>query len=322
VDGESAVLPRLASTNRLAAALYRHGISPCPDFGGSLFRDTIFNWMPDHRQGSSQSNLNFSIFNERTTVNENDERMGDTLALLDRLKVEMPEIWEDAQVVGKWVWLVFSMPPVTEVRSKLKELGFHWNGGRRCWQHPCGVKRTRSSRDPRGVYPVTPARALELKETKAVEGDSSAREYKVVALRECPLPEEMRTCDTSQKAAEYWNLNVATNPYYNRECECFVVIMLNVRSRVRGHQLVTIGTMDTLLVHPREVFRAAIIAGAHAIVLMHNHPSGEPSPSEADIKVTRDLIRAGQLVKIEVRDHVIMGNPTHCSLRDLGYFYP
>jgi DNA repair protein RadC len=97
--------------------------------------------------------------------------------------------------------------------------------------------------------------------------------------------------------------------------------MLNTRRRVKGHQLVTVGTMDTLLVHPREVFRGAVIAGAAAIVMMHNHPSGESTPSEADIKVTRDLIRAGQLMKIEVLDHVILGNPNHSSLRELGYFY-
>lgn len=57
------------------------------------------------------------------------------------------------------------------------------------------------------------------------------------------------------------------------------------------------------------------------IVLMHNHPSGEPTPSEADIKITRDLIRAGQLLKMDVLDHVIMGNPNRSSLRELGYFY-
>ena len=100
-----------------------------------------------------------------------------------------------------------------------------------------------------------------------------------------------------------------------------VVLLLNTRKRVRGHQVLTIGTMDTLLVHPREVFRAAVIASAAAVVLMHNHPSGEPQPSEADIKVTRDLMRAGQLMKIEVLDHVIMGKPMHCSLRELGFFY-
>ena len=68
------------------------------------------------------------------------------------------------------------------------------------------------------------------------------------------------------------------------------------------------------------MFRLAIMTSAAAIVLMHNHPSGESSPSEADIKVTRDLIRAGQLLKIEVLDHVVMGNQNHTSLRALGYF--
>ena len=147
------------------------------------------------------------------------------------------------------------------------------------------------------------------------------KEFKVVALRDCPLPDSLCECDTPDKAAGYWRLHIATHPYFNPECECFAVLMLNTRRRVKGHQLVTIGTLDTLLVHPREVFRAAIIAAASAIVVMHNHPSGEPQPSEADIKVTRDLIRAGQLMKIDVLDHVIVGNPNHCSLRTLGYFY-
>ena len=108
---------------------------------------------------------------------------------------------------------------------------------------------------------------------------------------------------------------------FNPECECFVVLLLNTRRRVKGHQLLTIGTLDTILVHPREVFRGAIVAAAAAIVIMHNHPSGEPTPSEADIKVTRDLIRAGQLLKIEILDHVIVGNGNFSSLRSLGYFY-
>jgi DNA repair protein RadC len=77
--------------------------------------------------------------------------------------------------------------------------------------------------------------------------------------------------------------------------------------------------LDTLLVHAREVFRPAIIAAASAVVVMHNHPSGEPTPSEPDIKVTRDLIRAGQLLRIEVLDHVIVGANRHSSLRELGY---
>jgi DNA repair protein RadC len=147
------------------------------------------------------------------------------------------------------------------------------------------------------------------------------KEFKVVALRECPIPESMMMCDNPQGAADYWRMHVAAHPYFTPDCECFVVLLLNTRRRVRGHQLVSVGTIDTLLVHPREVFRAAVISGAAAIVVMHNHPSGDPTPSEADIKVTRDLIRAGQLLKIDVLDHVIMGVGRHCSLRELGYFY-
>jgi proteasome lid subunit RPN8/RPN11 len=147
------------------------------------------------------------------------------------------------------------------------------------------------------------------------------KEFKVVALRECPVPEQMKICDTPDTAADYWRLHVATNPHFNPECECFVVILLNTRRRVKGHQLITIGTLDTILVHPREVFRVAVVSSAAAVLLMHNHPSGDPTPSEADIKVTRDLIRAGQLLKIDVLDHVIMGNPRRSSLRELGYFY-
>lgn len=154
-----------------------------------------------------------------------------------------------------------------------------------------------------------------------VPTEPQPKEFKVVALRECPSPESMRICETPDNAADYWRLHVAGDPHFNPECECFIVILLNTRRRVKGHQLVSIGLLDTILVHPREVFRAAVVSSAAAVVLMHNHPSGDSTPSEADIKVTRDLIRAGQLLKIDVLDHVIMGNPKRSSLRELGYFY-
>jgi DNA repair protein RadC len=147
------------------------------------------------------------------------------------------------------------------------------------------------------------------------------KEFRVMALRDCPVPSDMMVCENPKQVADYWRLHIATSPHFNPDCECMAVLMLNTRKRVKGHQLITMGTIDTVLVHSREVFRCAIIAAAASIVLIHNHPSGEPTPSEADIKVTRDLIRAGQLLKIEVIDHVIIGNPNHSSLRELGYFY-
>ena len=114
------------------------------------------------------------------------------------------------------------------------------------------------------------------------------------------------------------------NRAYN--VEHFQVVLLNTRRRLIRVEKISQGTLDTILVHPREVFKAAIAANASAVVLVHNHPSGDPTPSEADIKVTRDLVRSGQLLKIEVLDHVIIGRATRerpkdfVSLRELGYF--
>jgi DNA repair protein RadC len=148
-----------------------------------------------------------------------------------------------------------------------------------------------------------------------------AKEYKVVALRECPLSADAAIMDVPEKAAAYWAQHVRSHPYFNPEVECLVVLLLNTRRKIKGHVLVSLGIADTLLSHPREVFRAAIVASASAVVVMHNHPSGEPEPSEADIKVTRDLARAGQLLKIEMLDHVVVSSDggTFKSLRQLGY---
>ena len=150
---------------------------------------------------------------------------------------------------------------------------------------------------------------------------TTPHELKVTTLRECPTPDQMQLCDTPDKAAAYWKLHITSHCCFNAECKCAVVLLLNTRRRIKGHHLLSIGTQDTLLIHPREVFRLAIATAANCIIIMHNHPSGESTPSEADIKFTRDLIRAGQLLKIELLDHVIVGNGNFASLRTLGYFY-
>lgn len=111
------------------------------------------------------------------------------------------------------------------------------------------------------------------------------------------------------------------------EVETFQAVLLNTRRRLIRVEHLSQGTLDTILVHPREVFRAAIAANAAAVIVVHNHPSGDPTPSDSDVKVTRDLIRAGQLLKIDLLDHVILGRATpersrdYVSLRELGYFY-
>jgi DNA repair protein RadC len=120
-------------------------------------------------------------------------------------------------------------------------------------------------------------------------------EFKVLTLRETPLELAHHTIDTPDQAADYWRTHIPKDPRHNPEVECFYVLCLSVRKKPLGYSIVSTGTLDTILVHPREVFRPAIIAAAACIVLFHNHPSGDPTPSEADIKVTRDLVRGGQL---------------------------
>lgn len=111
------------------------------------------------------------------------------------------------------------------------------------------------------------------------------------------------------------------------QVERFQLILVNTRKRLIRVEPIAVGTLDSLVIHPREVFYPALVARASAVVLMHNHPSGDPSPSEADIKMTRELIRAGNLLKVEVLDHIIIGTQTSerpqgfVSLREMGYFY-
>jgi DNA repair protein RadC len=136
------------------------------------------------------------------------------------------------------------------------------------------------------------------------------------------IQREPPTLDTPERIADL--LRERNRAY---DVENFQVVLLNTRRKLIRVENISHGTLDTILVHPREVFKPAIAANAAAIVMLHNHPSGDPTPSEADIKVTRDLIRAGQLLKIEVLDHIILGRTTtdrprdYASLRELGYFY-
>jgi DNA repair protein RadC len=99
-------------------------------------------------------------------------------------------------------------------------------------------------------------------------------EYKVTPLRECPTPADMQKCDTPEKVAAYWKLHIAANPYFDPERECLAVLLLNTRRRIKGHQLVSTGTLDTLLVSATSVFRLAVTTSAAAIIICHNHPSG------------------------------------------------
>ena len=96
--------------------------------------------------------------------------------------------------------------------------------------------------------------------------------------------------------------------------EVFSVILLDVKNRVIGINVVSIGSLSASVVHPREVFKAAILANAANIILTHNHPSGDPAPSKEDISITSRLVQAGRLMDIPVLDHIIIGDNTGRSM--------
>ena len=100
------------------------------------------------------------------------------------------------------------------------------------------------------------------------------------------------------------------------ERETFFVLLLDGRHRLLASERVSEGTLTTSLVHPREVFRTAIRSSAAAVVVAHNHPSGDPEPSRQDLEVTRRLAECGRLVGIPLDDHVVVGHGTHVSIRD------
>lgn len=123
--------------------------------------------------------------------------------------------------------------------------------------------------------------------------------YTVVREDAPKLPEFNRP----ELVADYMKDAFDSNP----EIESFWVIMLNRKNRARGRQLITLGTATSSLAHPREVFRAACMASATAIICVHNHPSGDPAPSAADVQVTRQLREAAKALDIDLLDHVICG---------------
>lgn len=104
----------------------------------------------------------------------------------------------------------------------------------------------------------------------------------------------------------------------DQDRECFLVMFLTTRNKVNGAHVVSVGDLTSSLVHPREVFKAAILASADRIAVAHNHPSGDPAPSGADIQVTKRLQEAGKLLGIDILDHVIIGDGRHVSLREQG----
>jgi len=112
--------------------------------------------------------------------------------------------------------------------------------------------------------------------------------------------------------------NLMTEELRYFQKEHFVCLFLNTKNHVIAQETMSIGSLNASIVHPREVFRAAIKRSSASIICVHNHPSGDPTPSPEDIQITRRLIESGELLGIEVLDHIIIGDQQFVSLKEQG----
>ena len=106
----------------------------------------------------------------------------------------------------------------------------------------------------------------------------------------------------------------------HRKKEAMKLLLLNSKTKLIGESELSLGTVNTTLVSPREVFVEALRRNAVAVILLHNHPSGDPTPSKQDILITRRVTEAGRLIGVELLDHIIIGDNCFISLRDKGFF--
>ncbi|MCH9612439.1 MAG: hypothetical protein S4CHLAM102_09290 [Chlamydiia bacterium] len=108
--------------------------------------------------------------------------------------------------------------------------------------------------------------------------------------------------------------------FFGEKREKALVVLLDTRQRAFHTELIGIGSLTEVVVHPREIFAEAVRRSAKSLVLVHNHPSGDPSPSDADIQITKVLIQSGNVMGISIRDHIIVGKNCFASLKELGVF--
>ncbi len=144
-----------------------------------------------------------------------------------------------------------------------------------------------------------PKRNLPLRVVLNRVGEATLNQYGAV----------QRPMDCPESAFRFWREVVADDPCHEPEKEHLVAVFLNTKLRLMAYHVVSVGSLNEAVAHPREIFRAAILAGAYALVLMHNHPSGDPTPSEADRRLTRKISEAAEIISIHLTDHVIVGTP-------------
>ena len=137
-------------------------------------------------------------------------------------------------------------------------------------------------------------------------------DYKVMLIKHSSVPSDKKRIDSPVDVVDMFKTYLD-----GADREYFCIAMLDRKGNLLGLNTVSIGSISSSIVHPREVFKPAIIIGASSIILCHNHPSGDTMPSNEDIVITRELIEGGKILNIEILDHVIIGD-NYYSMKERG----
>ncbi len=165
-----------------------------------------------------------------------------------------------------------------------------------------------------GLYQLT------FDELKSIKGIGRVKAMQILALLELSKRIAKTKYDQGQKV----NSPQLLSDYFMEELrhmreEHFVITLLDAKCKMIGYETVSIGSLTASIVHPREVYRIAIQKSAHSIIAVHNHPSGDPTPSQEDLSMTNRLKKVGELVGIPLLDHIIIGDGIYKSLKEESY---
>lgn len=157
--------------------------------------------------------------------------------------------------------------------------------------------------------------SLSFKELQEIKGIGLAKAMQIKSLFELnkrvKILKNNFQIKCSEDVFEYCSGKLA-----DKDKEFFIIIMLDSKNKIIKDEIVSVGTLNSSLVHPREVFKSAIKESANSIILVHNHPSGDATPSDEDMEITERLIKAGELLNIKVLDHIVVGHGRHYSFEN------
>jgi DNA repair protein RadC len=153
-------------------------------------------------------------------------------------------------------------------------------------------------------YDIDKLREISLVELQKIKGVGEINALKIKAALELGSRRKIISLKVIRNAKDVFDL---CKDMMHLKKEQFVILLLDTKNQLIKKEIVSIGTLNLSIVHPREVFKEAIKESANSVIMVHNHPSGDPTPSDADIKITKQLIKAGELLDIKVLDHVIIG---------------